>query len=234
MKTRLIIMMMAILFLVSIASNAMALPTGSAHWSNKEFYGEKFSVQLTVEDGNGRIVAVVIPVDVELDDITELSFWKKVTEFVSGWNPSILLGIDLDGDGKYKAKDFEWQFSVDVGYMPELLFGDTFIQGEAPTGLSTPETAWSQVDAYNNYKWYTPNTDGIGYYPFYGSLNSFQTGGGIAGIPTDAKVKVIKILIGGATSWMAEAAFVDCLSLNNGMILDEPNDSKARFEVVTR
>jgi hypothetical protein len=231
MKRKLIITIIAMLFL---ASSVMALPTGSAHWSSKEYDEGKFSVQLTVDDGNSRIVAVVIPVDVELKDIAELSFWKKVTEFTSGWNPNVLLGIDLDGDGKYMAKDFAWQFSYDVGYVPELLRGDTFIQGENPTGLTTPETTWSKVNAKANYMWYTANTNGVGYYPFYGSLSSFQTGGGVAGIPINAKVKVIKILIGGSTSWMAEVAFIDCLSLNNDIILDEPNNSKARFEVVTR
>ncbi len=219
------------LVLTILAVPVMAASPGSTNWYNKDAHTGKFSVEMTVADGAARIVAVVVPVDIALNDINSLTFWKKITAFDTGWDPVVLLGIDLDGDGKYKAQDFRWQFSAPT-YNPALLKGDTFIQGEASAGLVATDPNFVQVNPYANYSWYNPNAAGTGYGSHYGPLADYQAAT-IDGIPVDVKVKEIKIIIGGSSNFENERALVDLLQLNSNTILDEPNNSNAHFEVVT-
>lgn len=230
MKRIAVLTVALVLLLTILAGPVMAAGPGSAKWHNKDSQSGKFSVEMTVANGAQRIEAVVVPVDIELDDMDSLTFWEMVTGLTAGWDPIVLLGIDLDGDGKYKTRDFRWQFSYPG--KPALLKGDTFIQGEAPAGLGAPDADFVQLDPYGDYNWYDPAANGIRYGSHYGPLADYQTAS-IDGIPTDAKVKEIKIIIGGSSSWEDMRALVDLLELNDNSIVDEPENSRSHFEVVT-
>ena len=191
---------------------------GTAIWTTEKAYRGSYSAKLTVIDGTNDVGVVEIQVDIPLNQIGSLTFWKYVDQGwtawapYTGWNPNILLGIDNDGDGVYRAEDFAWKFSY-PSYNPGLLHGDSFIQGEAPIGLTSLDTNWKQINAFA-YAWYSPKIDGLGYGDHYGPLSDYQTTS-IEGINPSAHVKVIKIYIGEASSWMNEVAYVDVVIMND-------------------
>ena len=169
-----------------------------------------YSVKLSVGDGGANMVAVVFEVDIALQDINTLSFRKWVSAYgSSGWNPSVILGIDADGDGQYEATDdLGWHFT----HNPADLGDDAFIEGEFPTGLTATDTDWVAVDAITEMKWWGADASG-NVYPTagYAALNAtdgFQET--VAGVidPTD-HVKMVKIVIGGSGSWMDETVYID-------------------------
>jgi hypothetical protein len=172
----------------AMVPSALAGP-GSAKWDKGDTQSGKFAVQLHVADGTERVVAVQVKTEITLDAITSLTFWKKVTEFAAGWNPVVLLGVDLNGDGKYRAKDFKWQFSFPA-YQPALLKDDTFIQCEAQAPLSVPDPSFAQVDVMASYSCYGPGPGGTSYGSHYGPLADYGTAT-IDGIPSNAVVRTI-------------------------------------------
>lgn len=196
-----------------LVSEPMGLEThgddATAEWTD-EIEPGNYPVKLYVGDGGANMVAVVFEVDIALQDINILSFRKWVSAYGgSGWNPSIILGIDADGDGQYEAPDdLGWHFTHD----PSDLGDDAFIEGEFPTGLTATDTDWVAVDAITEMKWWGADASG-NIYPTagYAALNAtdgFQeTSAGVID-PTD-HVKVVKIIIGGSGSWMNETAYVD-------------------------
>ena len=196
-----------------LASEPMELETrgddATTEWTD-EIEPGNYSVKLYVGDGGVNMAAVVFEVDIALQDINTLSFRKWVSAYgSSGWNPSVILGIDADGDGQYEATDdLGWHFTHD----PSDLGDDAFIEGEFPIGLTATDTDWVAVDAITEMKWWGADASG-NVYPTagYAALNATDGFQEIsAGIidPTD-HVKVVKIIIGGSGSWMNETAYVD-------------------------
>ncbi len=196
-----------------LASEPMELETrgddATTEWTD-EIEPGNYSVKLYVGDGGVNMAAVVFEVDIALQDINILSFRKWVAAYgSSGWNPSVILGIDADGDGQYEATDdLGWHFTHD----PSDLGDDAFIEGEFPVGLTATDTDWVTVDAITEMKWWGADASG-NVYPTagYAALNAADGFQEIsAGIidPTD-HVKVVKIIIGGSGSWMNETAYVD-------------------------
>jgi hypothetical protein len=196
-----------------LVSEPMGLETrgenASAEWTDEIDPGN-YSFELYVLDGTVDMAAVVFEVDIALEDINTLSFNKWVSDFgSSGWNPSIILGIDADNDGEYEAPDdLGWHFT----HAPADLGDDAFIEGEFPTGLTATDTDWVTVNAIIDMKWWGAIADDF-VYPTagYAALNAdggFQKE--TVGIidPTD-HVRVVKIVIGGAGSWMDETAYID-------------------------
>jgi hypothetical protein len=47
-------------------------------------------------------------------------------------------------------------------------------------------------------------------------------------------VRALKVLAGGAGSWLAYDALVDTVTLGGALRIDEPNNSRSHFEVDTR
>jgi hypothetical protein len=219
---------------VGIAALGAAAPPAlaeGARWSRSDSVQGNFSIELRVNKGEKRAVAVGLPVNVALDAITSLTFWRRATAFTAGWSPVVLLGLDLTGDTRYRARDLRWEFSS-PGYEPALLRGDTFIQCEAAGPLAGPDGAFVQVNVLTDYNCYHPAPSGIGYAGHYGPLSDYQAAQ-IDNIPPGATVRMIKIIAGGSPNWQNFRALVDVVEVNGVQLLDEPSNTKTRKEVVT-
>ena len=132
--------------------------------------------------------------------------------------------------GKDEADDFRWQWTPD----PKYLHGDTFLQCEASGPVGTPDLMWVLVDAYVTYSCYHPNTAGTVYDLDYFPLVNYQMGLGAPDILPTSRVLALKVLAGGAGSWVVYNALVDTVTLGGAVRIDEPNSSRSHFEVDTR
>jgi hypothetical protein len=218
----------------------------SAHWYNKDAAPPgAFSVILNLLDGTGAIVAVAKEHDVSTTIAgirTDLSFQRKVLTCSppACWPPIVLLGIDKDRDGRYEAKDFEWQWSLTSTPNPALLGDDTFLQCEAQAP-ATPDPDWTPVDVYATYACYHPNATGTGYDDYF-LLSAYQAGAGSPEIMPDDIVLALKVLVGGSGNWLNFSALVDLVTMGGDDVtktggstrIDEPNNSQSHFEVNTR
>jgi hypothetical protein len=217
----------------------------SAHWYNQDAYAGRFSVILNQPNGADSVVSVTREkgIDVVLSDINEMSYWRKILNCLPGvacFPPNIILGIDKNLNGRYDADDFQWQWSLvdetPAVADPRYLHGDSFIQCEALVPVGAPDANWFFVDAYLTYSCYNPDITGTTYSAHYTPLEAYQGLLGIGtidGIPSTSRVRALKVLAGGAGSWVGYDALVDFVSLN-GPRIDEPNNSRSHFEVDTR
>ena len=227
------------MFLVSLAANVAFAQEHSAHWYNKEAQTGKFSVILNVPDGTEAIVAVAREkgVDTLVGAINELTYQRKILNCTAPacWPPLVLLGIDKDMNGKYEADDYAWQWSLASGSPdPQLLHGDTFIQCEAPATATGPDANFTPQDVYATYYCYSPDLTGTTY-AFYGTLFFYQVGAAalVTGITPLHHILAIKVHAGGSTSWMNYNALVDRVTMGGSTRIDEPNNSRSHFEVMT-
>jgi hypothetical protein len=217
----------------------------SAHWYNQESVEGKFSVILNQPNGADSVVAVAREkgIDITLLEIgSDFTYWRRILNCAGGvacFPPNIILGIDKDLDGKYEADDLRWQWSLvdeTPGIAdPTLLHGDTFLQCEATVPVGAAEPAFVFVNAYTTYACYHPDLTGTTYWVGnYSPLSAYQLGAGTAhGITSVSRVLALKVLAGGAGSWIDYNALVDRVTLG-GIRIDEPNNSRSHFEVATR
>ena len=221
----------------------------SAHWNNQDSISGGFSVRLNQPNGTESVVAVTREKGVNTTIVgigTDMSYQRKILECLPGagcFPPNIILGIDKDMDGKYEADDLQWQWSTTdetPGGDPRLLHGDTFLQCEAQVPVGTPDLTWVFVNAYDTYACYHPDAAGVAYVNYF-PLSAYQIPPGIGvigGILPTSRVLAIKVLAGGAGSWINYKALVDQVTLGqNGLPMvriDEPNNSRSHFEVATR
>ena len=222
----------------------------NAHWYNQDAFSGRFSVILNQPDGTESVVAVAREkgLDTTVAGIgTDLTYQRKILTCAPGaacFPPNIILGIDKDMDGRYEADDFRWQWSLvdeTPGIAdPRLLHGDTFLQCEATVPVGAPDPDWVFVDAYATYACYHPDATGTMYFPGdYAPISAYQLGLGTPhGISPVSRVLALKVLAGGAGSWLAYSALVDIVTLGQMGIptvrIDDPNNSRAHFEVATR
>lgn len=184
--------------------------TGTAQWSDDgDPCSGEYWWKLYVPDGTADMAAVAFHCDIALEDITTLTFYKKVTSYgASGWNPSVILLIDADGDGLEFgiSEAMEWHFT----HSGTLLSDDAFVECESPTGLSAEDTICIQLDAFAMSAWGADASGflyGTGGYP--AGLAGFQSSGPYGAIEPTDKVLMVAIVIGGAGSWMDETAYID-------------------------
>jgi hypothetical protein len=215
----------------------------SAHWYNQDSANGRFSVLLNQPDGTESVVAVTREKDVDLTILeigNDMKYWRKILNcapLAACWHPNIILGIDKNLNGRYDADDLQWQWSsVDGVADPKYLHGDTFIQCESPVPAGAPDLNWVEVDAYATYNCYNPDITGTTYnFAHYLPILNYQLGVGTAdGITPLSRVRALKVLAGGAGSWLAYDALVDKVSLGGVLRIDEPNNSRSHFEVDTR
>jgi predicted ribosomally synthesized peptide with SipW-like signal peptide len=185
---------------------------------------------LCVSDGATDWAEISIPVDIALKDINQLSFWEKIDLFgAKGWDVNVILGIDLDGDGVFEANLPAWHGIGGTMHQAVDLHGDTFAEMDGKLGPLTADLSWTEIDALATPRWWTPNKDGNGlsgsgsgftvppalYCTFADLLLRIGNPTWDTNIPnTNVKVKVIKLVIGGAGSWVDERAYVRDISLN--------------------
>ena len=170
---------------------------------------------LCVSNGTTEWAEVSIPVDIALEDITQLSFLKKVvqgycgwsTAYPSGWNPNVILAIDADNDGDFDGDLLGYHFGTGIK-------SDAFVEGECPVGLTAYDTDFVLLGAISEMAWWGADVNGLLVDAPYGPLSGFQTQSWGEINPTD-HVKFIKIVIGGSGSWMDERAYVRDIKLNN-------------------
>jgi hypothetical protein len=224
---------------VSLTANVAFAQEHSAHWYNKDAATGKFSVILNVPDGTEAIVAVAREkgIDVLVMDIDELTYQRKILNCAPAacYPPLILLGVDKDMNGKYEADDYRWQWSLASGSPdPRLLHGDTFIQCEAQAPAA-PDLTFVHQDVYNTYRCYSPDHTGTAYSPVYELLPFYQAGlaAVFTGITPAHHILAIKAHAGGNVVWMDFNALVDRVTLSGFTRIDEPNNSRSHFEVVT-
>lgn len=219
----------------------------SAHWYNQDAAPPdgRFSVLLNQPDGTQSVVAVTREKDVDTTILgigTDMKYSRKILSCappLGCFPPNIILGIDKNMNGRYDADDFQWQWSLvdeTPGIAdPKYLHGDTFLQCEAGP-LGAPDPTWVEVDAYATYRCYHPDNAGITYNPAnYAFLSAYQLGlGTLDGITSVSRVRALKVLAGGAGSWLAYDALIDKVSLGGVLRIDEPNNSRSHFEVDTQ
>jgi len=210
---------------VTTNSNIEQLGDGVAAWTTSQFSTGSFSARLFIpDDATSKDFAGVdsfFDVFVQLDTITSLSYDRKVVQFDKGWSPLIVLGIDANGDGIFEAQPLEWEASLAGTPDPNLLGDDSFIQCEAPTPLGSVDGAFTNVDAYNTFNCYTPNSAGDGYESVYKPLSFFQANN-VGRIETDDDVAMVKVMLGGNPATQDnEIAYVDNVKLNTVVIIDE-------------
>lgn len=233
MKTKAVMAIMAVLFLLSmiLVQPTTAMPdtfytvgTATAEWSTEQKKSGDYSVKLYVEDGTQHWAEVSIPVDIVIEDIAELTFWEYIESYTTGWDVNVVLGVDCDGDG-FEADVAGWHVPS-PGHDPSKLGDDSFVEMDGTLGSNPPVEEWHEIDALGTAQWWTPNSTGDSFASFYGDFASFldwlDTGSDDSRIDKDDTVKVIKLLIGGSSSWMGETAYVDYVILNDAVVLDEP------------
>jgi hypothetical protein len=198
------------------------LGAGTAATTVSEAYSGNESVQLHVADGTVDIAAVTISVDIPLNAITSLSFWQKLQTGSALYGANIILGVDANNDGTYSSDDLAWHIGS-TQHAPSTLGGDSFMEMD---GLGVTGT-WGQVNAMSVGQWWTVNVAGDGFGGAgggcYTTLANVVNGEGACGSdvrihPTD-HVKVIKLLIGGSSSWNDLTLFVDSFELNGNVVL---------------
>jgi len=203
------------------------LNDGKAYWVTSESYSGDSSAKLVIPDNSAGTdfagVDSFFDVFVQLDQVTSLSYYRKVVQFDNGWNPIVILGIDANGDDVFEAQPLEWQASLSIGSVnPNLLGDDSFIQCEAVTELSGIDSDFVQVDAYSNFKCYTPNVAGDGY-DAYEPLSYFKSNT-VGRVESTDKIAMVKVKLGGNPSTQDnEIAYVDYVELNTDVIIDEPD-----------
>lgn len=199
---------------------------GTAGLSILEAHLGEYSAEFYVSNGGADWAEVSIPVNIALKDITELNFWEYIESYTpNGWSVNVLLGVDADDDGDFEADVAAWHQGATMHTL-EVLHGDSFVQTDGADG--NPETGeWMETDALSITQWWTPDESGAGFakadsYPgtFYDSFANFvdvflpdvtQT----SLIPdADARVKCVKLVIGGSGSWMDEKAYVDDVTID--------------------
>lgn len=234
MKAKIAVLMISALMLVPIMSLIQATPIsaqeeiyipelstegeGVAEWTRINFSGI-YSVRLYVEDGSTDWAEVSILVDIAIEDIAELKFWEMVESYApNGAGFNVILGIDLDEDGAFESNLPEWHQGQD-SHTLEVLNGDAFVEMDAHYWQNPPTGEWMKRNALTEGYWWAPDTTGTGFCSYWGNFAGFLAFlGGKANdsiIPnSDARVLVIKILIGGSGSWMDETVYVDYVTIN--------------------
>ncbi len=206
-------------------TNEEEVNNGWVMWSTSDKHSGTSAAKLYVLDGTQDWAGVDVPADLEVGDITSLSFWELIESYgpPRGWSVNVILGVDADGDGVFEADLDAWHIGG-LQHDPSALNGDSFIEmdGAVP---DPPTGVWTNTDAYNVAQWWTPNAAGNGFASFYGTYGGFlawlDTGSDDSRVDKTDKVKLVKLVIGGSGSWNDETALVDELSLNSNVILDD-------------
>jgi len=120
---------------------------GTAEWATEQAHSGSYSVKFHAENWGEDGFAVGIPVDIPLNEIAELSYWRNGVSFPAGWDyapPAVLLCIDANNDGKL---DFGTQEALEVMFAWEKssLLGDDAILGIEGDWVET-DIGWIKVD----------------------------------------------------------------------------------------
>ena len=211
------------IFLISALAVIAPMPTVNAQ---KELHVYGYGNTLHVADGATQWAEISIPVDIPIEEISELTFWEMIESYgANGWDVNIILGVDANNDGAFTADVAGWHIGSNAWTLTALN-GDTFIEMDGPAKDPTTNV-WKEINALTTAQWWTPDQSGAGFaksdtYPwtFYGTfadlINVFipdptQT----SLIPdTSVHVKVIKLVIGGSGSWVDETAYLSSLTIN--------------------
>jgi len=203
--------------------------TAAAEWSTEQKKEGDYSVKLYVKDGRYDWAEVSIPVDVAMEDVTELSFWEYIESYSTGWDVNVVLGVDCDGDG-FEADVAGWHVSP-PGHDPDMLGDDSFVEMDGAKGTNPPTGTWQEIDALVTPQWWTPNEAGDGFASFYGDFASFlawlDTSSDDSKIDKGDRVNAIKLVLGGSSNWRDETSFVDYAVVNGAVVLDEPGAEDA-------
>jgi len=218
--------------------------SGTAEWSSDEYNSESRSAKLYVVNGVTDWAEVSIPVDIALKDITELKFMEYIKSYgpaqatgVAGWSVNVVLGIDADGDDIFEADVAEFHVGTNAWTL-DALHGDTFIEMDGALGVPPVDT-WTEIDALSVAQWYTPDKDCITFAgsddtvpSFYGSLADLVTklipdpSQNSLILDATARVKCVKLVIGGSVNWNFETAHVDDVTIDGTTYDFEEGEAK--------
>lgn len=192
---------------------------GTANWDILTVNSDPNAAKLYVLDGSQDMAAVTMFIEggIPLNEISELKFFERIASYtpLNGWSVNVILGVDSDNDGTYESNDLGWH--IGFPHAPGALGGDTFLEMDGTT--NDPATGvWVNTNAYTTPQWWTPNPGGNGLSSdCYETLPNIFSAGCIdkkANLEPTDKVMVIRLVIGGAGSWMDETAYVDDINLN--------------------
>jgi len=200
------------------------LNSATAEWSTDQAHSGSYSVKFHAEVWGKDAYALSIPVDVPLNGITELSYWRNgmVYDYAP---PTVLLCIDANGDGRL---DFSTQDVIDVlmSWEKSGLLGDDAILGVEGDWV---DTGWTQVDVLaKDWRWggaWWFDKNGWSGWLSCSSLEEFIEAGGLG--PSDAGFPcpihptdhVMLVVIAGGNP--DGDLYVDAITVN-GVTYDEP------------
>jgi len=234
----------------------------NASWTTDESHSGCQSARLYVKDGVTDWAQVDIEVDIAIEDISELKFWEKIDLLgAKGWDVNVILGVDADGDGVFRADLPAWHQGP-TSHTAAPLAGDSFVEmdgwigmtgeqlvwpsGNAWGGLSM-DWDWTQINAYDGatYGWWTPNVAGTAT-AYFGHITSGPFGPDTdpssflawldgpkddSAIDKGDRVKLVKFVIGGSPSWNDETAYVDEVTIN-GVLYDLGDEGLQQFSCI--
>jgi hypothetical protein len=131
---------------------------------------------------------------VALSDLPKLVFFQEKIYGNGGFGASVILGVDADGDNTYEAKDVAWHLGAST-HDPAMLGGDTFVEMDAV------DPATIKVNAKAVPQWWTPNAAGNGLGDCYATLADLLAGCSNSRIEATDKVHVVRLILGGSSSW---------------------------------
>ncbi|MBA7507035.1 hypothetical protein ES706_05751 [subsurface metagenome] len=188
---------------------------GTAEWTTEMANSGDYSVKLTVPSLTDR-AGISIPTDIALKDITDLSFWKKVTSFgTKGRDPCVVLAIDANNDGTFEGDIFAF-LDADKPDMKaaaaEYLGSDAIILIGTKFTLTGMDSSFSEFDALlSGYGVHSVDTDmGL---TTEDSLSPWLNTACGAIDPTDS-VLAVMIEIGGQNR-DNETVYIDDITIND-------------------
>ena len=186
---------------------------------------------LYVENGTQQMDTITYQLDdpIEFSEL-DLTFFQELVNAAgaSGIGANVILGVDANDDGKYEAEDLAYHVG-ETPQNPALLNGDTFLEMD---GLP-PSTF--QVTAQNVAQWYTPGEGNETPNPYardagceYNqTLMDFVTnctaseGENGPRFDAGANIEVIRLVLGGSSSWNDVAYRLTTRSIADQVEIDD-------------
>jgi hypothetical protein len=171
---------------------------------------------LYVDDGAANIthLTYTLAQPVALADF-DLTFFQELIHGSGSAGASVILGVDANGNGSYRADDLGWHLGATL-HNPAELGADTFVEMD---GID-PNTA--KVDAPGVPQWWSPNAAGDGSDNVdpacYNTLATLLADcEDVRFEPTD-RVHIVRLVLGGSSAWSDIAVRVTAPFVNGSFV----------------
>lgn len=190
----------------------------TAKWTTEQAQIGRYSVKLYVRNGSHSLAGISIPIDIAIENITELRFSQFIKSYSRGWDIRVAFGLD-------SALSSELGSDRSVG----TLRNNSLIDNSGLLGPNPSTGTWIQVDHIqsSSVQWYAHNTTGTdSITSFHGNwtqlLTWFSSSENSSRNVKKLRVKTLMLTIGGSHSYQNETVFVDLITMNGITLMDEP------------